>query len=204
VKVRPIIPCHSAIQNPAAMYISKKLKPLVKVVPAILKGTKDLAQKLSEIKIDCTDKWWISTSDVVAFYQNIPLKHCIDIICALYEEHTGVPSMDKELKEMKLFILTLHVGNLNLITQYNNLLYHQKNGLAMGVSDSPDLANLSGWSFERNAQIMSHPLIPYYYRWFIDDICAIVYAPSGMEALGVLNIIKFDGMYQSLPPPSWT
>jgi hypothetical protein len=44
VKMRPIIPCHSAIQNPAAKYISKKLKPLVEAAPTILKGTKDLAK----------------------------------------------------------------------------------------------------------------------------------------------------------------
>jgi len=192
VKVRPIIPCHSAIQNPAAKYVSKKLKPLVKAAPSILKGTKDLALKLSEIKIDHTRKWWIVTGDVVAFYPNIPLEHCINIICSMYEEYTGVPSTEKELKEMQLFILALRVGNLNLITQYNNLFYRQKNGLAMGVSDSPDLANLYGWWFERNAQIMSHPLIPYYGR-FIDDILAIVYASSEAEARGILNLIKFDG-----------
>jgi len=62
----------------------------------------------------------------------------------------------------------------------------------MGVSDSPDLANLYGWWFERNAQIMSHPLIPFYGR-FIDDILAIVYASSKTEALEILSIIKFDG-----------
>jgi hypothetical protein len=30
VKMRPIIPCHSAVMNPAAKYVSKKLKPLIK------------------------------------------------------------------------------------------------------------------------------------------------------------------------------
>ena len=93
---------------------------------------------------------------------------------------------------MKLFILALCIGNLNLITQYNNLFYHQKNSLAMGVSDSPNLANLYSWWFKRNAQIMSHLLIPYYGR-FINDILAIVYASSEAEALGILNLIKFDG-----------
>ena len=57
VKMRPIIPCHSAIQNPAAKYISKKLKPLIEAAPTILKGTKDLAQKLSKVNLDTNRQW---------------------------------------------------------------------------------------------------------------------------------------------------
>ena len=52
VKMRPIIPCHSAIQNPAAKYCSKKLKPIVMSAATIIHGTKDLAQKLSKLVID--------------------------------------------------------------------------------------------------------------------------------------------------------
>ena len=63
----------------------------------------------------------------------------------------------------------------------------------MGVADSPDLANLYGWYFEREAGILSDPTIPYYGR-YIDDCFAIVYANSEAEALAnVSNTIKFDG-----------
>src|SRR5882757_3607362 len=79
VKMRPIIPCHSAIQNPAAKYISKKLKPLVEVAPTILKGTKDLAIKLSKIDLDSNRQWFLVSGDVVAFYPNVPLEQCLDI-----------------------------------------------------------------------------------------------------------------------------
>ena len=52
VKMRPIIPCHSAIQNPAAKYVSKKLKPLIAEAATVIHGTKDLAHKLSKLTID--------------------------------------------------------------------------------------------------------------------------------------------------------
>jgi hypothetical protein len=80
-KMRPIIPCHSAIMNPAAKFASKRLKPIVESAPTIIHGTKDLAQKLSKLRIDPSRKWYIVTGDVVAFYPNIPLSRCLDIVC---------------------------------------------------------------------------------------------------------------------------
>jgi hypothetical protein len=192
VKMRPIIPCHSAIQNPAAKYISKKLKPIVESAPTILKGTKDLAIKLSKVNLDRNRQWYIVSGDVVAFYPNIPLDECLAIAAELYEEYVGKPTTNQELREMDVFLRCLQTGNKDLVTQYKDLVYKQRNGLAMGVADSPDLANLYGWFFERQSQILSHPLVPFYGR-FIDDIIGIVYASSETEALTIMSIIKFNG-----------
>src|SRR5205085_1794490 len=71
VKMRLIIPCHSAIMNPAATYVSKKLKPIIKLTPTIIHGTKDLAIKFSQLKLQQSCTWYIVTGDVVAFYPNI-------------------------------------------------------------------------------------------------------------------------------------
>ena len=49
VKFRPILPCHSAIQNPAAKFISKMLKPLVAEARTVIHGSKDLMMKLSQL-----------------------------------------------------------------------------------------------------------------------------------------------------------
>lgn len=56
----------------------------------------------------------------------------------------------------------------------------------MGVADSPDLANLYGWHFEKLVDIMHHPLIPFYGR-YIDDVFAIVYASSEAEAIRIIS-----------------
>ena len=40
--------------------------------------------------------------------------------------------------------------------------YLQLNGLAMGVPESPNLANLYGWYFENKANILADPLIVFY------------------------------------------
>jgi hypothetical protein len=191
VKVRPIIPCHSAIQNPAAKFCSKLLKPIIESVPTNIIGSKDMALKLSKLKLLPNRQWYFVTGDVVAYYPNIPLDECLNIALKAYEY---CYSMDTEVDRLqhKMFAKALKVGNRNLILQYNKKHYLQKNGLAMGVSDSPDLAILYGWRFEHERGVMTDPQIPFYGR-YIDDIGMIVYASSEAEAMTVANSIKFDG-----------
>jgi hypothetical protein len=43
---RPIVPCHSVMQEPLAKLVSKSLKPVLATFPTIIQGSKDLAQKL--------------------------------------------------------------------------------------------------------------------------------------------------------------
>jgi hypothetical protein len=195
VKMRPIIPCHTAIQNPAAKYVSKKLKPLIQEAATVIHGTKDLAQKLSKLVINTTRKWYIVTGDVVAFYPNIPLNHCLDIVYNMYFEfYWNIRMHDDPLNTPKqeLFRRCLEIGNTNLITQFENKIYLQLNGLAMGVADSPDLANLYGYHFEKRSNVLNHPDIFYYGR-YIDDCLAIAYAESEQQAVDLLaNLVKFD------------
>jgi hypothetical protein len=116
IKMHPIILCHFAIQNPAAKYVSKKLKPLVEVAPTILKGTKDLAIKLSKINLDSNHQWFLVSGDIVAFYPNVPLEQCLDITTSLYEEYMGLPTTCKEFLELEVFVMCLQTGNKDLIT----------------------------------------------------------------------------------------
>jgi len=204
VKFRPIAPCYAAIQNPAAKYVSKILKPLVKAAPAIIHGSKDLAIKLSNLNLSRTRKLWIITGDVVAFYPNIPTDRCLEIIIELYDEYLatlentvgadGTVYDVVELDTMRLlFKQCIHLANKDLIVQFKNTLYRQKQGLAMGVACSPDLANLFGWFFERQSGILNRPNIPFYGR-FIDDCLALVYSPTLPEAIAELeNAVQFDG-----------
>lgn len=195
VKMRPIVPCHSAIQNPAAKYVSKRLKPIVESAPTIIHGSKDLAQKLSKVKLLKNRRWFIVTGDVVAFYPNIPLKRCLDIVTDLHAEfyYKGPVSEHtiEELSEEEIFIRCIKIANNNLVLQYEDKFYKQQQGLAMGVACSPDLANLYGWYFERELNILNHPLIPFYGR-YIDDCLAIVYASSDKEALNIVSQLAYD------------
>jgi len=59
--------------EPASKVVSKMLRPLYKKYPSILKGTKDLPQRLQHLKLSQQKKVFIVTSDIIAYYPNIPV-----------------------------------------------------------------------------------------------------------------------------------
>ena len=201
---RPIIPCHSVCFNPAAKFVSKELKPLIKAAPSIIHGTKDLFTRLSQLRIDPRRKLFFVTGDVVAFYPNIPLISCIDIVTTMYEQWlinnsvvVDIPLLNKDsiennLEKLKVFKRAIEIGNTQLITFHEEKYFEQLNGLAMGVADSPDLANLYGYHFEQQSGILQHQQVVFYGR-YIDDCFGLVYAESADEAKALLaNTIVFD------------
>ncbi len=203
---RPIIPCHSVCFNPAAKFVSKELKPLIKVAPTIIHGTKDLFNRISLLRIDKTRKWFFVSGDVVAYYPNVPLKKCIDIVCMKYAEWL-INNADSDptyvnplyggqnptALRLKIFKRAIEIGNSQLITQHHGKYYEQLNGLAMGVADSPDLANLYGCFFEENSGILDLDTVAFYGR-YIDDLLSLVYADNAEQALKIVSDrVKFDG-----------
>jgi hypothetical protein len=197
---RPIVPCHSVCFNAAAKFVSKELKPLVKAATCIIHGTKFLLEKLSQLRIDPRRKWYFVSGDVVAYYPNIPLKECIDIVVSMYSdwlfygpEAATDTEIDDALVKLEIFKRAIEIGNTQLITQLGNRYFEQLNGVAMGVADSPDLANLFGYYFEEKSNVLSHPQVIYYGR-YIDDCLSFVYADSATEALNIISKgIQFDG-----------
>jgi hypothetical protein len=190
VKMRPIVPCHSAIQNPAAKYVSKQLKPLLAEFPSLIKGSKDFATKLAQLKLKPGKKVFLVTADIVAFYPNVPLEWCCEIVSNIFLTR-GFEPEKKTLAEKHMFSACLRLATRNLILNFMGKTYRQTKGLAMGVACSPDLANLYGCYFEE--QILPLEDVPFFGR-FIDDICAIVYANSAEEALHKCSSIKYDGV----------
>ena len=194
---RPIIPCHSALQNPCSKLISKVLKPIIQSAPAIIHGSKDLAIKFSQLQLAPGRRWYIVTGDVVAFYPNIPLDKCLEITLGFltewYCDEQSDHKWDFSNRAKLVFQQCLEVGNTELICTFQNEYYLQLNGLAMGVADSPDLANLYGWYFERENNVLNDPMIAFYGR-YIDDCFAIVYADNENQALQKMqDLVKYDG-----------
>jgi hypothetical protein len=200
VKFRPILPCHSAIQNPAAKFCSKILKPLVAEAQTVIHGSKDLAIKLSQLRLVPGAKYYIVTGDVVAYYPNIPLEKCLERISAMLADWIHLNEGDSNKywlgSDVEAFITffdhALRIGNTELLTQFDGTVYQQLNGLAMGVADSPDLANLYGWFCEKRDGIMNDSRIAFYGR-YIDDCIGIVYARSPQDALAIMQSkVKID------------
>lgn len=201
-KMCPIMPCHSCIQAPAAKYVSKQLKELLKDRPYVLKGTKDLAQKLSKLKIPKGRKAYIVTGDVVAFYPNVPADRCMEVVSIWWAETIGI---HKRASECQLFGRRMQLASNDLIMEFDGVTYKQLRGLAMGMAHSPDMANLYGAFYEEHAFSNLETLkrhVPFYGR-FIDDLISIVYADSASEALATMQLLSFPGLELTWEVSEW-
>jgi len=90
-------------------------------------------------------------------------------------------------RENEIFERAIRLANYNLLCEFNSVVYHQIQGLAMGVACSPDIANLWGAYFEDHHILIDEVWqqhVPFYRR-FIDDMFMIVYANSADEALRI-------------------
>lgn len=179
VKMRPIVPCHSAAQNPAAKYVSKSLKPVLAKCEYVLRGTKDLAIRLAKTNFSTSRKKFLVSYDVVAYYPNLPLTHAIEIVTKMWKD-----SEKPSLTEQAIFKMGIELACRNLVCQFDGQYFLQLQGIAMGVACSPDISNLFGAAFENifMASSQTRERIPFYGR-FIDDGFMIVYADSKDEAL---------------------
>ena len=89
--------------------------------------------------------------------------------------------------------LALRLSLTKLVCLYDGMLYEQLRGLAMGVAESPDVANLFGCHFEEKVNVMADERIPFYGR-YIDDCFSIVRAQSCESARQYMaDKIQFDG-----------
>ena len=186
MKARPIAPCHSALQNPVAKYLSKLLKPLIAKSKYIINGTKQFTDALRTVRLEPGRPFTIISGDIVAFYPNVPTDEMTKVMGLVWREYwreevIANPEMAMELPDGDTFDDILHTALSNLLVEgQDGTVYRQIRGLAMGVACSPDIANLYGDWFEKQ-WIHQARCVAYYCR-YIDDIFAVVYLDKWDEA----------------------
>jgi hypothetical protein len=178
--------------------VSKQLKPILAERPYLLKGSKDLANKLAQLKLIPGKKIFLVSGDIVAFYPNVPRDKCVDITKHMFMDWIG---NKQTLAEKHLFSACLRLATRNLIFDFMGRTYRQLQGLAMGVACSPDLANLYGGYYEE--QILPIEGVPFFGR-FIDDVLAVVYANSAQEALDKIAVIQYDAVEIEYSASEWS
>jgi hypothetical protein len=191
-RMRPIVPCHQAMQNPAAKYVSKVLKPVIEKLPYVIKGTKDMAMKLDKLQIVPNRRFFLVGFDLVAFYTNVDVDYCIKA-CQQYYKEVCKPS----LQEQVIFLQAINLSFKTLLFEFNGKFYRQRKGIAMGVASSPDGANIFAAVQEEvflERDQLSNRQIAFYGR-YIDDGFMIVYAPTSADALAYAqSVVKFHGL----------
>jgi hypothetical protein len=190
-KGRPIVPSHSWITTSISECIDEILRPCLTSMPWVVHSTKEVVNKLEGLRHQEKDVWLL-TGDVESFYTNVSWNDAV--ACAESAHHRFSPS--HPVTPHQLASLVKLVMEYNFF-EANGELYHQTQGVAMGTSCAPLLANLVVAKQERS-KIVHQGGVPrdrrvLLYLRYMDDILALVYGDEKDVTDVSNNSLKLDG-----------
>ena len=164
-EVRPICSgCGGPTERLSAV-VDKVLQPFVPRIKSYIKDTGHFIRIIEETTLpkDCI----LATIDVKSMYTNIPHEEGIKaVIDTLYKSNPNaeyMPIPAQTLADMLNIVLTKNYF------QFDNSMYHQIQGTAMGTKMAPAYANLFMAKVEE-LMLETYPTKPELWKRFIDDI----------------------------------
>ncbi|XP_069493449.1 uncharacterized protein [Ambystoma mexicanum] len=171
---RPIINGIGSITEHISEYIDHQLQPLANSLASYIRDTTHIIQLIDNIPWN--DNYWLVTMDVTALYTSI--LHEKGLLTTEYFLKTRSISLNDHnnmILEMLQFTLQ------NNIFIFNNTLYRQIQGTAMGAKYAPSYANLYMGHFEIEFawqhQSFTHLNNIIFWARYIDDIFLIWNGP---------------------------
>lgn len=163
---RPIVPSHSWVTTTCSEVIDHLCQPLLEHFPWVVNSSKRVVNQIEKVRRIDSKPVWILTGDVTAFYTNIPPKDCSKIIGKLWRKFQSSSSISPAtLQRMTRFVMD------NNFLNYKGQSFHQMNGLAMGTSCAPVIANLYAAWFEWKARVTYQDGVLMYVRYIDDILC---------------------------------
>ena len=165
LKIRPIVSNVNSPTTKLSWLLDKALKPLLSAVDAHLENTPDLCRRLASIPTDTKATYNYPFSlDVLNLYTSIPPKDAIEVVQRRMQDNTYTyHSMDhNDISKLLEIVLT------NNYFMFDNIIYRQVHGLAMGNSVSAILAILHMDHLEKKALNILDNHVALYCR-YVDD-----------------------------------
>ena len=169
---RPVVNGIGTITEKLSAYVDQHIRPLVPHIPTYIKDTTHFINLIEGIELAPTDL--LVTIDVSALYTSIPHNEGLLAMNKLLEEHQ-VDTLHRTF----LCRLAYHILTKNYFS-FNNEIYHQIQGTAMGTRMAPSYANIFMHQLETNILTQLNLKPDYWFR-YIDDIFTIW--PHGEEEL---------------------
>ena len=170
-KFRPIIDTTNTPYYKTGQYLSSLLQPLT-INDYTLKDSFDAANKIKSVPSEMLEEGYQFVSfDVESLFTNVPLNKTINIILdRIYRQKLLKTNLKK--RTMKKLLLD---SCTKAAFSYDSILYQQCDGVSMGSSLAPVLANNILTEFEKVivAPLMESGILKFYCR-YVDDTLVLV------------------------------
>ncbi|XP_050511970.1 uncharacterized protein LOC126888016 [Diabrotica virgifera virgifera] len=184
--IRPVVSFVNTPLSNLAQFVNKLLNDLINYSPKYtVKNTQELVSKLSSITLP--SNFIMVSFDVTNLFTNVPRQETIPIVSDLLLSNKIDPQKIIHIKSLLQFCLSQD------FFVFNNKLYRQPEGLAMGNPLSPLLADLFLDSLETKF-VQSRPEIILWHR-YVDDILAFIEGPTNTPN-HILSLI--NGLHPSI------
>lgn len=153
LQTRPIIGATNWCTTPVSILFDSRLKQHLIKFPAVLRNSQELTKCLQNIQLQSND--WLVTMDIVSLYPNIDL-NLLNFVLS---------SLDPSFASISDFITR------NNFFIYNDQIFRQKNGIAMGTNCAVNIAQIYLGKL-LDVELLEHYHLRLYKR-YIDDIFTI-------------------------------
>lgn len=159
---RPIVSDCSSESYLVSQYIDSFLTPLSNKHPSYLKDTTDFLLKVTNKPIP--ENVLLVTGDVTSLYTNMNLNRTLASVKRIFSTYPDPTRPDKYL----LQLLDITLKNNDFV--FNNQVYVQTCGIAMGKKYAPSLANIYLINFDLVLAGGFEGIVPIFPFRFLDDI----------------------------------
>ena len=176
-KFRPIIDTTATAYAHVGRFLSTLLQPLT-INEFSLKDSFDGAERISSIPKDLLKEGYKFISfDVISLFTNVPLDYTVKIILDRIYKH-NIISTNLNKRTLKKLILD---SCRKTIFSFNNKFYKQVDGVSMGSSLGPVLANIIMTELESKIikPLINNNIIKFYCR-YVDDTLVLI-KPENIE-----------------------
>ena len=178
--LRPILDMFNSPYHSLAKWLVEVLEPIRKELTIhSLKDTFQFVDRINDLQLN---EHYMFSLDVESLFRNVPLRETVDYICD-YIDHTGREIGIPTTLLKRLILLCTE----NIQFQFNNGIYRQKDGVAMGSPIGPLLANIFMSKLETQKLSLVINKLTCYCR-YVNDIFVI--AKNTMDLNEVLNLFN--------------
>ena len=181
IPCRPILSMVGSAQHELAKFLSALLQPVLEFYSTnCISDSFSFAKMIQELKIDC-NKSFLCSFDIRSLFTNVPLNETINICAeALYDGKLPTPIIPKHV-----FVELMKIATTSVEFSFDNIMYKQIDGVAMGSPLGPALANIFvGYHESKLFSKLSKPIV---YCRYVDDTFVIFN-----------NELDFDNFFNNL------